>query len=159
MAHETNWFHELTTDDAKEARELLRDKVITYLAIALLGWVTIASTEALAQPVVVHSMEHGNTSIRLMSGKCVDETSVYMLMMGAPQFFDRAKSISSTWAHPDGSLHEYPGCWMELTKEEASQISRDELPSEPLIFMVFADGQAFMLRKTAFTKKSGQTGV
>lgn len=152
MAQETPWFQDLTTDDAKEARNLLRDKVITWLLVAILGY-AIGSGSVQAQPVVVHSYEEpGKVSVRLMTGKCVDEAAVMILLQGAPQYFDRAKSLESLWLHTDDQkMHPYGGCWFELSKEETG--------SEAVILMVFADGQRLMVPKTIFTKKRGQVGV
>jgi hypothetical protein len=111
------------------------------------------ASKAVAQPVVVHSYEEpGKVSVRLLNGKCVDEAAVMILLQGAPQYFDRAKSLESLWLHTDDQkLHPYGGCWFELSKEETG--------SEAVILMVFADGQRLMVPKTIFTKKRGQVGV
>lgn len=112
------------------------------------------ASKAIAQPVVVHSYEEpGKLSVRLMSGKCVDEVSVYFIMTTGPQFFDRAKALESSWLHSDDrKMHPYAGCWLELTKEEVNG-------PEPMIFMVFADGQRLAVPKSVFTKKPGTVGV
>lgn len=142
-------------DDFAE-REVPAFTVIPWLVwgaivVALIGGLAYCSP-AKAQPVVVHSLKQDGVSIRLMSGKCVDETSVMILMMNGPHFFDRAKSISSTWPTQDGKDQEYAGCWFELTKEEAQH-------SEPVMILIFADGQVLSVPKSAFTKQQGQVGV
>lgn len=48
---ETNWFHDLTTEDVKEARALLRDKVITCLAVIIGLGMALVSVGVMAEPM------------------------------------------------------------------------------------------------------------
>ena len=67
MAHETDWFHELTTDDAREARMYDRVWVGRVLCLLALLGTTIYGTWAYADSFVARS---GDDSLTLHQEAC-----------------------------------------------------------------------------------------
>lgn len=135
--------------EAKQERAHLRVWVSGVIVLlAVLGMVAWA-TKAYAQ-VPVHVLEQPGVSIRLMNAPCVDARSSAMIATNSPELLGRAKAISSTWKHKDGTDHEYAGCWVEM----AAVSGRADA-----FLLVFSDGMATMVAKSEFRKMRGQVGA
>jgi len=65
-------------------------------------------------------------------------------------YTERLRAIESTWRMRDGSAKPFAGCWMLLTKEEAGVES---------FFLIFADGERYLIPKDDFLKKPGRGGA
>lgn len=121
--------------------------LIGFTAACLAYAVTVHAEEI---PLHVHE-QPGDFVIRLMPGKCADPTSALLIATNIPpQFHERAKAIDSSWRVQQGGFRPFPGCWVELKKEEVG---------EDVFFLAFSDGKAAFVPKSEFLKVKGQTGV
>ena len=97
--------------------------------------------------IPVHVYEEGRTSIRLMGGPCVQPMILGFVSQAGPQYVERLRAVESTWPHKDGSVHEYAGCWLELSAEETG--------GGAAFFVIFSDGHRFVVDKAEFLKGKG----
>jgi hypothetical protein len=118
------------------------------LWVKVLVFLTCWPAAVLAEDIPVYSHDEGATYIRLMPSQCVEGRSAMAIAMNLSEYADRAKAIDSVWGHKDGSLHQYAGCWVELTAEEAKH-------TEGVLILVFEDGMAFSVEKSKFGQPKG----
>lgn len=147
--NETNWFHDLTTDEAKEERQTLAQRVIAWLGVVRLLVLVSVATQTHAVEIPVQVLEKDGITIRLMNTPCVDPVSVAAIN---PAFLARFKGLESVWPEKDGSRKAYAGCWVELKAGESGAF-------EDGFLVVFSDGESGFIPKTEFKKTRGQVGV
>ena len=116
------------------------------LIAAFLGVIKIAT----AAEVPLHVWSDGKTTIKLMSGACVDPAVKPFLESAGelPKF----KAIESSWLYKDGRRQVHGGCWTEFSAKEAGA-------PEPVFLMLFDDGDKHIVLKSEFLKKPGMVGV
>lgn len=121
--------------------------LIIIIALTLAG--LLYAIKAHAAPL--HVYEDEISSIRLMPEPCVDGVSAGIVAQVAGPLASRARAIDSDWKHRDGTLHKYPGCWLEFTKEETGV--------EATFLLAFSDGKYAFVTRQAFLKVKGGVGV
>ena len=146
--NDTNWFHDLTTEESKEERATLAQRVIAVLGVLCLIVLVGVATNAYAEVIPLHVLEKDGVQIRLMDGPCVDARSIMMIR---PDALPRFKAIHSTWPEKDGSRKDYAGCWASLTAQESG--------SEDGFLVIFSDGESGFVPKSEFKKVRGQVGA
>jgi hypothetical protein len=116
------------------------------IAIAMLFVVAPAAAE-----VPVHVYEANGTTIRLMSGPCVEPRTVMFLSQTTPEEAGRFKAIDSTWRYHDGSLNPHKGCWAEFSAAETG--------GADVFVLIFDDLERYVVPKSDFLQKPGQSGT
>ena len=151
MSDNTRWFHDLTTDEARQERATLAQRVIAVLGVVCLIVLVGIATNAAAQEVPVHVLEQDGLVVRLMPGPCVEPQGKAFFGM-VPEYAPRAKALQSVWRYQDGSNRPHAGCWLELSAKESGA-------PEAMIILFFDDGERHVVPKSIFTKKNGQSGA
>jgi hypothetical protein len=145
----------LTSEEAREARESLRDRILVWAgAICLFVLFLLAVT----YPLNAHSEEipvyvidqHPGVRLQLLPSPCADAVSKMIAQQLSPEpFHSRWKASKSQWQMQDGSWKEFDGCWLEVTKEEAGT-------PDDVLFFTFVDGaHGQALKRDVLKKKSG----
>lgn len=144
----------LTSEEAREARESLRDRILVWAgAICLFVLFLLAVTYPLnahSEEIPVYVIEQDGVRLRLLNTPCSDGVSTMMaIQLSPPPFHPRWKASESDWRMQDGSWKTFGGCWLELEKEEAGT-------PDNVLFFVFADGAyGQALKRDVLKKKSG----
>lgn len=148
---ETNWFHDLTTDDAKEERQTLAQRVIAVLgvicALVLLGLATNAAAEGVLPPA--HVYEGDGVSLQLFNAPCEsDEAKALAAQSPLGALVDKLQRANSTWLVMPFRIHaDFAGCWVEYTHNGKQGYA-----------VAFEDGEIRFFPLENF-KAKGQTGV
>jgi hypothetical protein len=102
----------------------------------------------LAQPKLLplHVYEADGVTVNLIPSPCVDAFSLRVIR---PEKKDQFKAIESVWRMSDGSQQDFAGCWVE----EKTDLGEDAF------FLLFNDGQHFLVLKSEFNKRKGQVGI
>lgn len=171
------WFYGLTTDEAKEERATLAQRVIAILgvicALVLVGLATNANAEittaqhaeitvvglatnANAQLAPLHVYEDSDVKLQLYAAPC-DNDKARDALEGSPAkgLGDKLQKATSTWmmrgVTPLGVIEipeDFPGCWVEF-----------EWQGKKGYAVGFSDGESRFFLKEGFEKAKGQTGV
>lgn len=151
------WFEgrcaDLTTDEAKEDRCVLRNRMIFWACVigVVVGGSLLYAVKVWAEEIPVHVYEEQGLSMRLMPRPCTDVRSSMIVAMNLPQYADRFRAIDSVWPMQDGTRRNYAGCWAKFSAEEAG--------GTEVFVLVFEDGQHFVVPKDEFLRKRGQGGA
>lgn len=117
--------------------------IVIGLALAAALYPAFARAET---AIPVHVIEEGQLSVRMLPGPCVDAQSAMHVMAAAPQYATRFKAIESSWPHRDGTVHEYGGCWLDLSAEESGV-------EGGALALIFSDGARYIVPKSAIKPK------
>jgi len=145
-----DWFGGLNVIDEEE-REMSRCYWRRLGVIVLIaGIVLYAAKSAFAETVIpTHVIEHDAVKMRMLPTACADPTSLMLaIQLSPPQYHARWKATSSDWRMKDGSWQTFPGCWLE--------VSRDEVGApDDVFFFVFSDGATGQVLKGELLKPKG----
>lgn len=121
------------------------DKLIVAAILILLAvLLKPAQADEVKVPVYTHRSEA--LSADLYAGECVDPRVLEIIVVGMPQYLKRFKALQATFKMKDGSRKPFAGCWAEVTAEEVGV---------PSLFMIFEDGDYFLVEKKKFLRKMG----
>jgi len=147
------YFQGLNVLDEEERQErsrywlnLLKLSACVACLLYLLGLAIPANAQ---DAIPTYVVEQDSVRVRMLPTACVDPvSSMIAAQLSPPQFHTRWKAISSDWKHRDGSWHEYAGCWLEVTKEEAGA-------PDAVFFFTFSDGTYGQALKREVLKPKG----
>lgn len=94
----------------------------------------------------LHIYEAEGTTVNLMPSPCVDPFSLRVIRAEKRGQF---RAVESIWRMRDGSTQSFYGCWVE-EKTDAG---------EDAFFIIFNDGEHFLVPKAMFDKRKGQVGI
>lgn len=115
-------------------------KVLIYLTC----WPAAVLPQDKALPL--HVFEDNGTTINLLPGQCSDPFALAAIL---PEWRAKFRAIESNWHMKDGSQHDFAGCWIEEKTDKG----------EDAFYLLFNDGDQFLVLKSAFDKRQGQTGI
>jgi hypothetical protein len=119
------WFHDLTTEEMKEERATLAQRVIALLGVVCLIVLVGLATNAHAEPLITR---HGKDYVRLMDGPCVAPKVVALFAAEAMKYLPFFKA-----AVADIEGQHIEGCWRSSIEPEGFYIILFE-DREPLLF-------------------------
>lgn len=107
---ETNWFHDLTTDEAKEERATLAQRLIVWLGFVCFLVLVGLATSASAAPLFKNVGNDGRPmSLRLLDAPCTNSKVVTHLIANVkPEFISQFKSAVLHYGGRD-----WASCWIE----------------------------------------------
>jgi hypothetical protein len=123
---DTNWFNDLTTDEAKEERATLAQRLIAWLGVVCLIVLVGLATNVHAEPLITR---HGKDYVRLMDGPCVAPKIVDLFVQGGAM--KHLPSFKAAAADIEGE--HIAGCWRSSSAPEGFYIIFFE-DREPLVF-------------------------
>jgi hypothetical protein len=115
--NDTNWFHDLTTDEARQERATLAQRVIAALGVVCLIVLVGLATNAYASDVPVHVFEDEAVRLQLFAAPCENEMAK-QVAANSPLKDLQLQKAASAWVvqTPMGAFRiEYEGCWVAYT--------------------------------------------
>jgi hypothetical protein len=114
----------------------------------LLIFLTCWPAAVLAQNKLIplHVLENESITVHLMPSPCADPFARRVIRA---EKLSQFRAIESNWRMRDGSRQDFAGCWVEEKTETG----------EDAFFLLFNDGEHFLVLKSEFNRRRGQTGL
>ena len=147
---ETRWFHDLTTDEAKQERATLAQRVIAALGVICLIVLVGIATDAYSQDIPLHVLEDEAVSLQLFAAPCENDTAKDVAARSPIKGLELKKAASKWLVQtPMGAFRlDYAGCWVEYTYRGKHGYA-----------VAFEDGELRFFPAEGFKKVKGGTGA
>jgi hypothetical protein len=128
---EQNWFHDLTTDEARQERATLAQRVIAALGVVCLIVLVGLATNAYAAPVF--KSEHGGHPVvlKLLETPCKPKVMAHIQRKIRPEFHADMRAAKLTYGGAD-----WDSCWIAVDGHVYS-IDEEGAPLQPIPLRAF----------------------